>query len=69
MTIGVVMTKSLDIGDSTVIWPEQETDDDYHYEHAILVQRCSDSIELTQRDQRITIPKYALRAVLAAMRE
>ena len=53
----------------TVIWPERETETDYEYEHAIVISRWTDSVVIQQRGAEITVPAYALRELILALRE
>jgi len=52
-----------------VIWPEQDDGDDYHYEHASGLRRSPDGVSIQQRDQEITVPLYAVRALLRELRD
>lgn len=53
-----------------VVWPEHEDPNgmDYQYEHAIAVVPYTGSISLEQNGQCISIPVYALKYLLRAMR-
>lgn len=63
------MTTTSYINDGAmVIWPEQEIDADYHFEHAIAVVPYSGSIVLEQNGNSVNIPLYALPQLLRAMR-
>lgn len=55
-------------GAVTVIWPEHTDDTDYHYEHAITVVEYEDSIGIEQNGQSITVPRYAVRELIKALR-
>jgi hypothetical protein len=64
------MTRSMKIyqAGSIIIWPEVQGDD-YQYEHAIVVMPYGDTVGIEQNGQSITIPRYALAAVLKALRD
>jgi hypothetical protein len=62
-------TKKIHSAGAVIIWPEHGDDADFQYEHAIAVVPYSDSIGVEQNGQSITIPLYALRQVMAAIRE
>jgi len=57
-------------GGMMVVWPELDDDADYAFDHAIAVSPYSGSrsIALEQNGNTISIPLYALRSVLRAMR-
>lgn len=39
------------------------------FEHAIVLRRYSNGVTLQQRDQEITVPLYAVRALLRELRD
>ena len=66
------MTKTSRINaDVTVIWPVLESDDEYAYEHAIVVARFfgGPTITISQNGGEINVPVYALDALIAELRK
>jgi hypothetical protein len=64
------MTKAITIGNVTVIWPELATDDDYEFEHAIVVTARADGGFSIQQlgAPEIEVPHYAVQALIRALR-
>lgn len=55
-------------GDVVCIWPENNGTDDYGFEHAIVLRPYNGSVSIEQVNSEITIPDYAIAAVLEALR-
>jgi len=55
---------------SDVIWPEIDNGVDYMFDHAIVIHRFADgSVELVQKSSTVYVPAYALKEVVASLRE
>jgi hypothetical protein len=63
------MTKTADMGEVTVIWPERDSLADYEYDHAITVRVYgSSTVEICGIRGEVGCPVYALDALIAALR-
>ena len=64
------MTTSTVISSTSIlIAPSLEAEDDFAMEHSIVVTRYSDAVWIVQNGQSITVPHYALREFMAAVKK
>lgn len=54
---------------SVIIWPENTDEANFGMEHALAVVPYSDGVSIEQNGQHITVPRYALRALIKTLRD